>query len=124
MYCGTDIIEVDRVKDAILKNHNFLNEIFSKNEINSINKIKSDFKYQRYAARFAAKESIFKATSKILKDNDIIFKFNEIEILNDENHRPYVNFINEHISKCMSEYNIDISLSHIKSTAISVCIVT
>ena len=124
MYCGTDIIEVCRIKEAIIKNKNFLKEIFSQNEIDSINKIKSDFKYQRYAARFAGKEAIFKAISKILKENNITFNFNEVEILNNENGKPYVKFLNSNINKCMSNYDIDISLSHIKDTAIAFCIVT
>ena len=124
MYCGIDIIEVDRIKDAIAKNENFLTEVFSKNEINNINYIKSNVKYQKYATRFACKEAVFKAISKILKENNITFKFNLVEILNDENNRPYINFIDTTLASYMTKYNIDISLSHIKSTATAICIIT
>ena len=75
-------------------------------------------KYQHFAARFAAKEAIFKAISNILKDKyEITWK--DVEILNDENGRPYVHFLN-------NNYNIkqiDISISHLKEYAIANCII-
>ena len=118
--CGTDIIEVERIKKAIEKNEDkFLNEVFTKKEIEYCNS-KSIMKYQHFAARFAAKEAVFKAVSGLLNNKyDITWK--DIEVLNDENGRPYVN-----ISKIDSLKNIesiDISISHIKNYAIANCIV-
>ena len=61
--CGTDIIEVKRIKDAInKKGDKFLNKIYTPFEIEYCNS-KNSMKYQHFAARFAAKEAIFKAIS-------------------------------------------------------------
>ena len=45
-------------------------------------------KYQHYAARFAAKEAIFKAISSSLKTKYEI-TWTDIEIRNDENRKTY-----------------------------------
>lgn len=116
--CGTDIIEVCRIKESIeRKGDNFLNKIYTEKEIEYCNS-KNNMKYQHFAARFAAKEAIFKAISNILKDKyEITWK--DVEILNDENGRPYVHFLN-------NNYNIkqiDISISHLKEYAIANCII-
>ena len=116
--CGTDIIEVCRIKESIeRKGDNFLNKIYTEKEIEYCNS-KNNMKYQHFAARFAAKEAIFKAISNILKDKyEITWK--DVEILNDENGRPYVHFLN-------NDYNIkqiDISISHLKEYAIANCII-
>ena len=60
---GVDIIEVSRIQKSIESlGDKFLNKVYTKKEINyceSTNKMK----YQHYAARFAAKEAVFKAIS-------------------------------------------------------------
>jgi holo-[acyl-carrier protein] synthase len=117
--CGTDIIEVQRIKDAIRKyDDKFLKKIYTEKEIEyCVNKGKMC--YEHFAARFAAKEAVFKAISGMLNDKYDI-TWTDIEILNDEHGRPFVN-IKDGIIKC--SYNIDISLSHIKDYAIANCIV-
>ena len=35
-YCGVDIIEVNRIKDAIINTKGFREEVFTKNEIDDI----------------------------------------------------------------------------------------
>ena len=116
--CGTDIIEVYRIKESIERmGDNFLNKIYTEKEIEYCNS-KNNMKYQHFAARFAAKEAIFKAISNMLKDKyEITWK--DVEILNDENGRPYVHFLN-------NDYNIkqiDISISHLKEYAVANCII-
>ena len=81
--CGTDIIEIDRVKKAIEDNKKFLEEVYNKKEIEYCEGTKSA-KYQHYAARFAAKEAIFKAVSNRL-NNKFELTWKDVEILNDEN---------------------------------------
>lgn len=112
--CGTDIIEIDRIKEAIEKTSDkFLNKIFSKREIEYCESKKSA-KYEHYAARFAAKEAVFKAVSIFLKDKyDITWK--DAEILNDEKGKPYV-ILNDIYFKEKIK-NIDISISHCKNYA-------
>lgn len=125
MYCGTDIIEVQRIREAIDSNYDFKYKVFTKNEIDDIDKINSDTKYQRYAGRFAAKEAIYKALSKILIENQITVEFKEIEIENVDylKRRPKVNFLNEKLKVLMEIYDVDISISHVKDNAIAMCIV-
>lgn len=126
-YCGTDIIEVKRIQDAIENTKGFKENIFTKNEIENIDKIRSNMKYQRYAGRFAAKEAIYKAMSKILIENNININFLDVEIINVEelNKRPKVVILNEEIKNICENLNleIDISISHIEQNAISTAIV-
>ena len=62
--CGTDIIEINRIKKTIERlDEKFLDTIFTKNEIEYCESHK-DNKYQHYAARFAAKEAVYKAFLK------------------------------------------------------------
>ena len=66
--CGTDIIEIERIKENIENlGEKFLNKIYTKQEIQYCESKKVQ-KYQSYAARFAVKEAAFKAISFKLKD--------------------------------------------------------
>lgn len=123
IYCGTDIIEVERIKDAVDNTKGFKENIYSKNEIESIDNIKSYMRYERYAGRFAAKEAIYKALSKILIERHINIYFTDIEIINvkELNDRPKVNILNENIKELLEKLNlkIDISISHVNDNAIA-----
>ena len=125
IYCGTDIIEVERIKKAIEEHEGkseniFLNKIYTKNEIEYCEN-KGRAKYQHYAARFAAKEAIFKAISNLLKDKYEL-SWQNAEIINNETGKPEVVFKN--ISKELEEkiIHIDISLSHIKEYAVAMVV--
>ncbi len=111
--CGTDIIEIDRIHKLIDENkENFINKIYTENEI-AYCESKTLVKYQHYAARFAAKEAIFKAISNRLKNKfDIAWK--DAEIINDENGKPEVRFLNKQIEGLDS---IEISISHCRDYA-------
>lgn len=111
---GVDIIEIERVKKSIEETGGkFCEKVYTKREIEYCESKKTQ-KYQHYAARFSAKEAIFKAISLDLKNKyDIDWK--DIEILNDESGRPYVNILKQDI-----EINsIDISISHCKEYAVA-----
>ena len=55
--CGTDIIEIERVKESIENiGEKFLKRVFTDKEIEYCESKKAQ-KYQHYAGRFAAKES-------------------------------------------------------------------
>ena len=121
IYCGTDIIEVDRIKNAIDNTKGFKENIYSDNEIKAIDGIKSRMKYQRYAGRFAAKEAIYKAMSKILIENKIPMDFRDIEIINqgELSNRPKIVYLNEKLRNFIEKKKIevDISISHIDEYA-------
>ena len=113
--CGTDITEIERIKNAIEnEGERFLNEIYTEKEIEYCES-KKNAKYQHYAARFAAKEAIFKAIS-ILLNNKYEISWKNCETLNDENGRPYVVF--HGVSFENRILNIDISISHSRDNAI------
>ncbi len=112
---GIDIIEVDRIQEAIENlGERFLNKVYTKSEINYCNNTKN-MKYQHYAARFAAKEAIFKAISNeiALNEGDIL---NKIEIINRQDGKPMANLEALQIKNIES---MDLSLSHIKKYAVA-----
>ena len=112
---GIDIIEIERVQKSIENTDGkFCDRVYTASEIKYCES-KNVQKYQHYAARFAAKEAVFKAISDNLKDKFKI-DWKQIEILNDENGRPYVK-LQENYMKNIE--NIDISISHCKNYAIA-----
>jgi holo-[acyl-carrier protein] synthase len=114
--CGTDIIEIERVKQSIQKyEEKFKTNIYTKNEVEYCESHKQQ-KYQHYAARFAAKEAIFKAISKRLSES---YSWTDFEILNTEYGKPEV-FLKTNIPEIES---IDISLSHCKEYATAMVVV-
>lgn len=118
IYTGTDIIEIDRIKDAI-KSDTFIKKIFTEKEIEYCESKKNPARIQSYAARFAAKEAIFKAISKVLL-LDYGMEWKSIEILKEETGRPYVNLKIDNKKK--QNLKIDVSLSHIKDYAVATAV--
>lgn len=90
--CGTDIIEIDRVRrliDECIQNKT-LGKIYTKKE-QEYCESKKNVKYQHYAVRFAAKEAIFKAISNKL-ENKFDISWNDVEILNTESRKTMYKF--------------------------------
>ena len=117
--CGTDIIEIDRIKESIESlGEKFLNKVFTQKEIEYCESKKGQ-KYQHYAARFAAKEAVFKAISESLKDKYAL-AWTDYEILNDEKGKPNVNITKIGLNNIE---NIDLSISHCKQYAVATTVV-
>ena len=117
--CGTDIIEIERIKNSINKlGQKFLNKVYTKKEIEYCES-KNNQKYQHYAARFAAKEAAFKALSWKIEDKYDI-KWTDFEVQNDEQGKPIIKI---HCIDNKDIENIDLSLSHCKEYAIANVIV-
>ena len=117
--CGTDIIEIDRVKKAIERLENkFLNKIFTKKEIEYCES-KNKMRFQHYAARFAVKEAVFKAISNNL-ENKYQIGWKNIQVKNDDKGKPSIEFLDCNIKGLQ---NIDISISHCKSYATAIVVV-
>ncbi len=93
---GCDILSIDRVRNIIETTPAFLKRCFSEREISEYHK-RGDIAY--LASRFAAKEAIVKALSKYEHD------LNSIEILNDNDGKPYV--VINHVKS-----NIFVSISY------------
>lgn len=117
--CGTDIVEIKRIGETIEKFGDvFLNKVFTENEVKYCES-KGKMKFQHYAARFAAKEAIFKAISNFF-DNKFSIGWKNMEIRNDINGRPQIELLNCKIDNIK---NIDISISHCKEYAVAMVVV-
>ncbi len=115
---GTDIVEVARIAKSIEK-IGFKEKVFSKTEI--IYCEKKNNKAENFAARFAAKESFFKALGTGWRGG---MAFNEVEIQNDELGKPILNVFGK-TAKIIAKKKIKtiyVSLSHTTETAIAMVV--
>ena len=113
---GTDIIEINRIKESIESlGETFKNKIYTQKEIEYCES-KKNAKYQHYAGRFAAKEAIFKAVSDLLDDKFEI-SWKDLEVLNDKNGKPNIKFTSKKLEEKIE--SIDISISHCKEYAVA-----
>lgn len=118
--CGTDIIEISRIQKSIERTgKRFLEIVYTPAEIEYCES-KKNAKYSHYAGRFAAKEAIYKAVSRLLKERFAI-SWQNAQVINDENGNPHVEFLNIEIQEIK---NIDISISHCKEYAVATVTIT
>lgn len=113
--CGTDIIEIYRIKESIEKlGEAFLKRVFTEDEIKYCESKKKQ-KYQHYAARFAAKEAAFKALSWKIDDKYSI-SWKDFEVENNKEGRPELKIIGIDLNDVE---DIDVSISHCKDYAVA-----
>ena len=123
---GTDLVNSERVEKLLTKFGNkFLFKIFSKKEIN--NSKKSFNKALYFSKRFAGKEAFWKAMSPNKKNT---LYLNEIEILSNNNGKPYVNLIGmtknkvSYLEKSLNyKFDFHISISDEKPNALAFVII-
>jgi holo-[acyl-carrier protein] synthase len=119
---GVDIVNNLRIKNSI-KNKEFINRVFTLNEINNSKKLTNKINY--FAKRFAAKEAFVKALGEGFRNN---INFNDIEITNDNKGKPIIN-VSNNIKKFLkkkfksSKYQIFLSLSDEKKYSIAYVII-
>ena len=116
---GVDIIEINRVKNAIKRNEKFIEKICSEEEIKYLKK--KDFKYESIAGKFAAKEAIVKALGTGFRN----MKIKDIEITNNELGKPLVELKGGalEIIKDYKNIRIHLSISHSRDNAIAYSII-
>lgn len=117
---GTDLIEVDRVAAKINKNEGFRELVFTPGEI-AYCETKAN-KFQHYAARFAAKEAFLKAIGTGWVSGTA---FNEIEIANDEQGRPFIRLLGSTLQSMEGKPigKIWVSLSHLANISSAVVVI-
>jgi holo-[acyl-carrier protein] synthase len=116
---GTDIIEVKRVKKMVIKGSQYLETIFTEEEMHYCDAKVG--KYEHNAARYAAKEAIMKALGTGWRGG---LAYSDIGITNEELGQPRVSMRGE-VKELFDRYQIQrtlISLSHTKEIAIAVVI--
>lgn len=111
---GCDLIEIERIKNAISKNPDgFLEKILTEEEITYCNSFKDP--HTHIAARFSAKEAVSKSLGcGIGKD----LKWHDIHIRLDENKKPHVNLSHE-ASQKFPNIKFELSLSHTNANAMA-----
>ena len=119
---GVDIVENIRIKN-LLKNAKFISRVFTINEIKRSKKFKNKTNF--YAKRFAAKEAFVKALGEGFRKN---INFNDIEIINDNKGKPYINLSNKvkiflKAKFKLNKYDIFLSLSDEKKYSIAYVII-
>lgn len=105
---GIDIIEIDRIKDSVDKyGERFLNKIYTNSELDYC--MSKSSKYQHLAARFAAKEAVYKALTTGWHE---VATWQDIEISNEPNGMPVVTLKGKLQSFLTKDKSLKISISH------------
>ena len=112
MEIGVDCVDVSGFQGAMLI-QGFKKRVFTENEISYCEKKAKPI--QHYAARFAAKEAVAKALSL-----DVRTSLSQIEILDDETGRPFVNILDRSLGT--EHRTVKISISHSDSIALAFAI--
>lgn len=116
---GVDIIEIERVRQAIQNNKNFLSKLFTEREIDYF--ISRNMNSEVIAGNFAAKEAVSKALETGIRG----FSFKDIEILRNELGKPEVilhngaNLIGNKLVGNNNSLRVHLSISHNNSSAIA-----
>lgn len=116
---GIDIIEIDRIKSSIEKyGDNFLSKIYTPVEIDYCNSKAN--KYQHFAARFAAKEAIYKALATGWQKD---LHWQDIEISNLPTGMPVASLKGKLKKFLSDDKELKISLSHSNNYVTCVAII-
>ena len=111
---GTDIIEIDRIKNAIDNTPGFLEKVFTKREVEELSK--NTLRVESVAGNFAVKEAVSKAVGTGIRG----FSFRDIEVFRDELGKPIVR-VSSKIEEVIKskDYLFNVSISHNKTMAIA-----
>lgn len=115
---GTDIIEIERIHEALNRNLKLLDKLFSDEELIMLKEKK--FKPESVAGNFCAKEAIVKSVGTGLRG----FSLKDIQILRDDFNRPIVKTKGKFKIFCEENdiSNIMVSISHSKNYATATAI--
>lgn len=114
---GIDIIEVERIRKVFEnRDDKFMRKVFTRNELDYSRQFKEC--YPHLAARFSAKEALYKSIGFG------VIHFHEIEILNEPSGKPYMILHGETKERWESigSPKILVSLSHTNTVASAVVV--
>lgn len=110
---GTDIIEVNRIKDCLARHPKFTERVFTDAETAYC--LSHAGWAERLAGRFAAKEAIAKALGTRLRWRDV-------EVLPDAAGKPVVHLRNK-AAEALGKGRVLVSISHCRTHAVAYAIV-
>lgn len=112
---GIDTIEISRIKEAVELNSNFIDKLFSKNEIEYLKT--RNLRAEYIAGRFAAKEAVSKALGTGFRG----FNLKDVEIDRNSLGKPIVTLKGKakQIAEKSGRYKMHISISHDRHSAIA-----
>ncbi len=116
---GIDIIEIERIKESVERlGIRFLEKIYTQGEIEYCSGKAN--KYQHFAARFAAKEAVYKAIASSWQPN---IGWQDIEIYNEPTGLPVVKSKDKLKEFLGSDKSLKISISHSRDYVTCVAII-
>ena len=116
---GTDIIEVQRVEEKLLRTGGLKGKLFTPNEIAYCESKRRPAMH--FAARFAAKEAFLKAMGTGWTGGH---KFSDIEVVNNAKGKPEL-FVHGKVKEFCEAHGVsgmEVSLTHIKDLASAVVV--
>lgn len=115
---GNDIIEIDRISQAMDRNPRIVDKLFTDREKKMLES--KGFKPESLAGNLCAKEAVVKSLGRGLRG----FKIHDLEILRDELNKPYVVTSGDLKDICTSLgiSQIMVTISHSKNYATATAI--
>ena len=114
---GLDIAEVDRIEAAIVRHGApFLERLFTPDEVSYCEKHKN--KFERYAARFAAKEAAMKALGTGWSHG---VRWRDIEVVREPTGKPTLRLdgVARQVADRLGVKNISVSITHSGNQALA-----
>jgi holo-[acyl-carrier protein] synthase len=116
---GTDLAEVDRIQKAIERyGDRFIRRIYTPGEIAYVSRKAN--KYERYAARFAAKEAGMKA----LGTGAVGVRWQDFEVANLPSGKPTLRFHGRaaQVAERLGVRGVTLSITHTRAMALAVVV--
>ena len=119
MKLGNDIIEIERIRQAIERSSLFVERVYTPHEIDYCES-RNKGRYESFAGIYAAKEAFIKALGTGMRHGS----WQDIEIYHDELGAPLIRLEDtfKNIYETLGYTNIHVSISHCKEYAMSTVI--
>ena len=119
MILGNDIIEIERIRQAIERSSSFVERVYTPHEIDYCES-RNKGRYESFAGIYAAKEAFIKALGTGMRHGS----WQDIEIYHDELGAPLIRLQDtfKNIYETLGYTNIHVSISHCKEYAMSTVI--
>jgi holo-[acyl-carrier protein] synthase len=114
---GLDIAEIDRIEKAIVRHGQaFINRLFTRGEMEYCERFQN--RYERYAARFAAKEAAMKALGTGWRHG---IRWRDIEVAREASGKPTLRLegVAREFADRLGVRNITLSITHSGNLAVA-----